>query len=514
MRKIFIYIAFSAVASAAASCTKDAVRESDLPQYEGTQFTASIETGTNTRTMVERYETGSGSGVYKNKVIWEDTDLISINGTEFQPKVGYINNNYATFEKVVSSDATPSSPFRAYYPASLFDGATATLPASYTYTDGTAYEDGSFDTPMFAYSTTNELTFKALCGVLAITIRGNDIVSVSSIEVTSSDKRMNGAFTANNSGVLSFTSPAPSTDADRKVTLTFTSPKTVSSSGSTFYIPVPAATHGSLTIAVTDGSNEVQTKTTTKADGVAVASNMIYPILFSNNSGPEIEYVEMGGLKWAKMNLGATTVAGSYATCAGDYYAWGETETSYTNISWSGTTGTFPGWKTEREDGFAWSSYCGNDSFAEWDPVPYDATTKVLKPDYDVVRQKTGEGWRMPTSQEFRNLYDACGGTTSSAGGSASTTSKGVYWCDNYNGVAGVLFIAQDNGEHLFFPAAGYGAGTNLDNAGSFGLYWSSSLDADHPNAAYYLNFNSGYFNPQNSNDRYFGFPVRPVANP
>ena len=40
----------------------------------------------------------------------------------------------------------------------------------------------------------------------------------------------------------------------------------------------------------------------------------------------EREYVEIGGLKWATMNIGATTVAGSYETCCGSYFAWGDTE--------------------------------------------------------------------------------------------------------------------------------------------------------------------------------------------
>jgi uncharacterized protein YjdB len=48
-------------------------------------------------------------------------------------------------------------------------------------------------------------------------------------------------------------------------------------------------------------------------------------------------FVKIGGLKWATMNVGATTVAGSYATCYGDYYAWGETQPRYMTITRSGT---------------------------------------------------------------------------------------------------------------------------------------------------------------------------------
>ena len=60
-------------------------------------------------------------------------------------------------------------------------------------------------------------------------------------------------------------------------------------------------------------------------------------------------------------------------------------------------------------------------------------------------------------------------------------------------------------------PAAGYRNGTSLNNAGSNGNYWSSSLNTSNPNNAYNLNFNSGNHNT-NNNNRYNGFTVRPVS--
>ena len=63
----------------------------------------------------------------------------------------------------------------------------------------------------------------------------------------------------------------------------------------------------------------------------------------------------------------------------------------------------------------------------------------------------------------------------------------------------------------LFLPAAGNRNGTSLNNAGSNGNYWSSSLNSSNPNNAYNMNFNSGNVNPQNNNNRYNGLTVRPV---
>jgi uncharacterized protein (TIGR02145 family) len=65
--------------------------------------------------------------------------------------------------------------------------------------------------------------------------------------------------------------------------------------------------------------------------------------------------------------------------------------------------------------------------------------------------------------------------------------------------------------EDVFFPAAGNGNGTSLNNRGTNGNYWSSSWNsADN---AYNLNFNSSSVNPQNNNNRYNGNSVRAVQH-
>ena len=60
-------------------------------------------------------------------------------------------------------------------------------------------------------------------------------------------------------------------------------------------------------------------------------------------------------------------------------------------------------------------------------------------------------------------------------------------------------------------PAAGNRNGTSLNNAGSNGNYWSSSLNTDNPNNALNVNFNSSNVN-RNNNNRYNGQSVCPVS--
>ncbi len=63
----------------------------------------------------------------------------------------------------------------------------------------------------------------------------------------------------------------------------------------------------------------------------------------------------------------------------------------------------------------------------------------------------------------------------------------------------------------IFLPAAGNRWNDNLNNAGSNGNYWSSSLNPNNDNNAYNLNFNSGNWN-WNNNNRNNGQSVRAVC--
>ena len=63
----------------------------------------------------------------------------------------------------------------------------------------------------------------------------------------------------------------------------------------------------------------------------------------------------------------------------------------------------------------------------------------------------------------------------------------------------------------IFLPGAGYRSSDYLYYVGSLGYYWSSSLNTDNPNNAYYMYFNSGYFYRGNFS-RFYGPSVRPVS--
>ena len=440
MKKTILSIAVIAAAFVAASCQKENLQENTAPEGNASIFTATIETGADTKTTVERVT--SPSVAYKTK--WESTDQISINGVTYTATPDGTDATKATFTKNPDTQNDPAGTYKAYFPATMYNDSKATLPASYT------YADGKYNMPMYAESDNTTLSFKNLCGVLAITVNGTDFTSVSSIEV-SSDKQMNGEFSATSAGVLTFASKTL-TDADKKVTLTFTSAKTIAVGASaTFYIPVPANTHNPLTIKVTNGST-VKTMVTKKSGGVAVDRNTVYPITFKEPttgeadvlstagiSGNKVKWVQLwaGGPKFAEVNVGVTD---GKAESYGGYYNWGMSEVH--------TSSNYSNYKS------------GTDPLTGAD----DTATKLW-----------GSKWRMPTQTELQGLIDNCdvAWTTVNDKTGRKFTGKGAYASNS-----------------VFLPAAGRCDDGDVSDQGNYGDYWSSTPYESH--GAYDLNFKSG----------------------
>ena len=180
----------------------------------------------------------------------------------------------------------------------------------------------------------------------------------------------------------------------------------------------------------------------------------------------------------------------------GDYYAWGETEPYYS--SQSPLT-----WKNGKSAGYNWASYKwyngSSSTLTKYNTKSSYGTVDnktVLDQEDDVASVKLGGKWRMPTDAEWTELRTKCTWT----------------WTTNYNGtgVKGRIVTAS-NGNSIFLPAAGYRYETNLYNAGSYGYYWSSSLNAVSPDRAWSVYFNSDDVR-RNYLYRCLGQSVRPVS--
>ena len=163
------------------------------------------------------------------------------------------------------------------------------------------------------------------------------------------------------------------------------------------------------------------------------------------------EWVDLGlSVKWATCNVGATKPK-EY----GNYYAWGETspKSSYTSSNYT-----------------------------------YSSNPTTLPLNRDAVAVNWGGSWRMPTKAEQDELREKCKWTWTGRG----------------------YTVTGPNGNSIFLPAAGYRYDSDLYLAGSYGYYWSSSLDTGNSGYACSLDFGSdGVY--WDFNTRYCGLSVRGV---
>jgi hypothetical protein len=112
--------------------------------------------------------------------------------------------------------------------------------------------------------------------------------------------------------------------------------------------------------------------------------------------------------------------------------------------------------------------------------------------EHDAATVNLGAPWRMPTREDFVELVDNC-----------------TFECCSLNGYKGMKLTSKINGNSIFFACSGYGSGAGWLNVGSLGLYWSASIHSAA--GARYLFFYNGGVYPQDNDDRFGGFAVRPV---
>lgn len=151
---------------------------------------------------------------------------------------------------------------------------------------------------------------------------------------------------------------------------------------------------------------------------------------------------------------------------------------------------------------FSWGNIVGHKEGEGYDfsQDVYNSTPAAdiaadLTLEQDAARAYLGAPWRMPTDAELQELYDNCT----------------CVWTTQ-NGVDGLLFTSNVNGNKLFLPANGYYNGTSLSGRESNGNYWSSTYNT--ATKARYMYFNDSNVIPQNESNRRYGLSVRAVLPP
>ena len=111
--------------------------------------------------------------------------------------------------------------------------------------------------------------------------------------------------------------------------------------------------------------------------------------------------------------------------------------------------------------------------------------------DNNVVTNLWGDGWRLPTRDEFQELIEKCDWTYDS-------TENG-FWAEG------------KNGNKIFLPAGGHKYNDNLSLGGAH--YWTSTLYKQYSNGAFSVSIDEGYNYDWEAYKANFKFLVRPVLD-
>lgn len=195
-----------------------------------------------------------------------------------------------------------------------------------------------------------------------------------------------------------------------------------------------------------------------------VMSVVDYVLHKNNDTEFKGEAVDLGlpsGLKWASCNVGATKPEES-----GCFYAWGEM------------------WEKEEYSVTSYKYAINGSSI--------DYLTHISGTEYDVAMMKWGNNWRMPTFENFEELFDNC-------------SSQWVI----RNGVPGREFTSDVNGKSIFWPAVGYFKDSDQLYLGIRGGYWMADSNSNGKSLCVVIQeqyMGYGYW------DRQFGLAIRPVT--
>ncbi|MBP5692819.1 MAG: LamG domain-containing protein, partial [Bacteroidales bacterium] len=246
MKKIFVII-IAISAGFFYSCSKeDAVTGEPETQKGKVVFRATTEPAT--KTALEQ----DGSSY---KVVWQNGDRITV--VDGASNVGVYSTTSTTtradFTFESGTEATTPN-YKAFYPATMYNSGTPTLPATQNYAEGNI--SGS---PMYSESSTESLAFKNICGIIRLnistTMSGKKIRKI----ILGADQGMSGAIT--NAATLAADGYVATVSGTAGVTLDCgESGVSIGSTATPFHFSVPQNSYSSLSITVitTDGDFQVR----------------------------------------------------------------------------------------------------------------------------------------------------------------------------------------------------------------------------------------------------------------
>ena len=504
MKKIFVSIVTLVSMSALmtiVSCSKE--NDGDV------QFKATMEDCTDIHAKTSLQSTGD--------LYWQDGDMVKIysytaNG-DFAASGDFTASQSDGTSTVLSGNVSlGSGPYKAIYPASIAQSATTImLPATQTNTNGSP--DGF---PMYAESTSKMLNFKNLCGLLKIVLPAKANTTLASAKLTVNEMVSGTATVSYTDGARTLTSGGNTITVQCNQSL---------ANGGVVWITLPAGSYNGLDLEFTDTKGCVCTLThKNNASAVPVNRSQYTTIDLSSTSvtflptegvlNGEFSVSGTKKVRFSKGNLqyNVTNQTWQFADNQYDYLG------SSNNIN--GVMDLF-GWGTGNVPTRTSQNWQDYTNFSDW------ANNAV----------SNGGGnadiWSTLSKEEWAYVLN---GRTDASGKRATATVNGVHgvvllpdvWslpsgCTFRSGIANgwnqnsyndTEWAKMEASGAVFFPAAGCRVGTDVDNCGSNGHYWSTStVYNNNYEYAYCFKFgnNSVYNEGQNKGESHHGMSVRLV---
>lgn len=209
--------------------------------------------------------------------------------------------------------------------------------------------------------------------------------------------------------------------------------------------------------------------------------------------------VDLGlSVDWAENNIGAAS-----SSETGDYFSWGETviknELDINSYYWTGYT-------LCNDSSKSLLRYNTKPSYGNVDNV------SVLFASDDAATVQWGEAWRIPTAEEWTELYDKCTWEWLQSGKSSKYIPSFIAQCSGYLVIKGGNDdLRLDTDYFIFIPAGGFFSGVHVED-GDVCHYWSSTLNRDYPDCSLEFVASSSFIKPQYASARCLGMSIRPVA--
>lgn len=508
----------------------------------------------------EGYASAGKMAVDGNGFLWVEGDEIRLNGRSF-----YVDVDDGV--PSISRNVELSTPYRAFYPASLNpsaaldnDDVCLTFPGVYTYsTDGTQ----DIEVPMAVKSDGgSRLFFRHLTGALNIQVKNEFGISLvlDSIVITSNRYQISGERNVTLSENIAMpTNCTGVAEAQKRVVMRFRNTnsydRVLLSVGATKVVQIPVLPVGDdnrFTVSVAahnvDDAEMKYLYTRTQMEGGALRRNQLgyVPVTFGGTfsvSGQRQVRFSPGNLRYTP-NPNAThytatgQMGGEWEFAHNQYDIIGSANTNYAPTGWT--------------DLFGWGTSGWNSGAAAYDPT----STSMTDADYYVGGAYTNDltggyayadwayfnairnggnaarVWRTMTIDEWEYLLtsrpdaDQLYGLATIDGQHRGlvilpdgwSSSLGVTFSSGLNGFTTNAYSIEEWKQMeafgaVFLPYAGLRLGTQYYSAGT--SYWSATACHDDymREKACRLNFSGNYIAPRGADERMVGYSVRPVRN-